>query len=99
MDVDRFIQGLQAGTIRPTRVINGEDASGPHSFCDFSNYRCHVHIHYDDSDCEVVGRAHILDHDRNFLGFLDNFTVAMLRHYAEAEGKRIGVPRRTYSGG
>ena len=94
-DADAFIQGLVTGRIRPTEVLHKTDEHGqPLTIYVFPEFKCAVHAHFKDADREIVAPSHIRPFSSSAKKVpIDNYTLAMLRHYAE-ESHTARVPRR-----
>lgn len=82
-DADAFTQAFVAGHLRPRKVKHKHDKRGPLFIYVFPEQKVEIHAHFNDERKELVGRAHIKTSSGKFIGFIDNFALAMLRHYAE----------------
>jgi hypothetical protein len=83
LNIDEFLRSIILGRTRPKSVKRVFDKEGPLNIYDFPEFECHIHIHFNDEAREIIGRAEIKSHSGSKLGFVDNQTIAMLRHYAE----------------
>ncbi len=84
---DEFIKGIAGGTMKPASVKQTTDSNGPLMIFDFPDLKCQIHTHFNDEEYEAVGRSHIKSYDgkEEEIDYLDNFTVAMLRHHVEID--------------
>ena len=86
---DEFIRSLELGIIKPASVRQTADNEGPLMIFDFPDLKCHIHTHFNDDGYEDVGRSHIKPYDYDGkdykIAYIDNYTLAMLRHYVEVD--------------
>jgi len=64
-------------------VKHEHDKEGkPFDVYDFPEFGCQIHVHFEDDSREEVGWSEVVSYSREKLGFVDNRTIAMLRHYS-----------------
>ena len=92
IDADALIRGIISGDIKPAKVENKLDKEDkPLTVFDFPQFSCQIHAHFTDEEREEVALAHIVSYARKEKESLpiDNYTLAMLRHFAEESGALI----------
>jgi len=82
-DHNNFVKGIVSGNIKPATVKKEHDDEGQLTIYDFPEFKCQVHAHFNDETREVVGRTHIKSYSGDFMSFMDNYTLSMLRYHSE----------------
>jgi len=94
-DYNAFVKGIVDGNIKAANVKKEHDDEGPLTTYDFPEFKCQVHAHFNDDTRELVGRAHIKSYSGDFVSFIDNYTLSMLRHHSEDKKNELSQQKKT----